>query len=215
MTFARFVWLENLTAGDHAIGPHWTRFGGLGDGFFLWKLAFYFLSLLLIVPLIFFGGVFGMLGLAGGDGPGSLFGWALLGMAVLLVAVILAYIDFFAESFVTVIMHRRGIGVLAAWQEFRTLFDAQPGHFIAVGLWKALLSLAAVAALAIAGVMTCCIGLGIMAIPYLGTVIKLPVLAALRYYDLCWLGQIAPDLALPATGAVNPGAPTRGSGPTP
>ena len=63
------------------------------------------------------------------------------------------------------------------------------------------------------GLVTCCIGFGIMAIPYLGTVFTLPVVMALRYYDLCWLGQIAPDLCLPAL--VSPAAPTPGSDPTP
>ena len=41
---------SNLTAGDHGLGRHWTRFGKLGDAFFLWKLAFYAAALLVVVP---------------------------------------------------------------------------------------------------------------------------------------------------------------------
>ncbi len=212
---ARFVWLENLTAEDHAIGRHWSRFGGLGDAYFLWKLAFYALSLLIVVPLVFFGGVFGMLGFAGFDGPGSVAGWALLGVAVFMVTVILAYVDFFAESYVTVIMHRRGIGVLAAWREFRILFETHPGHFVLVGLMKLVLTVIAGVLLTTLGLLTCCVGLVLMALPYVGAVFKLPVFTALRYFDLCWLGQFDPDLALPVTATVSPDAPTPDSGPTP
>ena len=210
---ARFVWLENLTAGDHVVGRHWTRHAHLADSFFLWRLGYYFLAILLVMPLVFFGGVFGALGIAGFDGPGSILGWALLGVAAFVVAAILIYVDFFAESFVTVIMHRRGLGVLAAWREFRTLFDDQPGHFVLVGLMKLVLHMASAVVLTGLGLVTCCVGFAVMAIPYLGTVFTLPVVMALRYYDLCWLGQFAPDLSLPAI--VSPAAPTPDNGPTP
>ena len=210
---ARFVWLENLTAGDHLVGRHWNHHAHLADSFFLWRLGYYLLAILLVMPLVFFGGVFGALGIAGFDGPGSVMGWALLGVAAFVVGAILIYVDFFAESFVTVIMHRRGLGVLAAWREFRTLFDDQPGHFVLVGLMKMVLHMASGVVLTALGLVTCCIGFGIMAIPYLGTVFTLPVVMALRYYDLCWLGQLAPDLRLPAL--VSPAAPKPDSDPTP
>jgi hypothetical protein len=212
---ARFVWLENLTAGDHGLGRHWTRFGKLGDAFFLWKLALYAAGLLAITPLMLFGGVLGALGLAGFEGPGSVLGWLLLGMAAFVLGVIFVYVDFFAESYVTVIMHRRGVGVLAAWREFRGLFEAHPGHFILVGLAKLALNLTATVLLAVAGLLTCCVGLMIMALPYLGAVIKLPAYAALRYFDLCWLGQFDEGLRLPESAPLRPGSPTPDSGPTP
>jgi len=210
---ARFVWLENLTAGDHVVGRHWTSHAHLADSFFLWRLGYYLLAIVLVAPLVFFGGVFGALGIAGFDGPGSILGWAMLGVATFVVGAILIYVDFFAESFVTVIMHRRGLGVLAAWREFRKLFDDQPGHFVLVGLMKMILHMASAVVLTALGLVTCCVGFGIMAIPYLGTVLTLPVVMALRYYDLCWLGQFAPDLRLPAL--VSPAAPIPDSGPTP
>ena len=65
---ARFIWLENLRAGDHGFGRHWSRFGALGNSFFAWKLGFYLVTMLVVVPLVFFGGVFGALGIAGFDG---------------------------------------------------------------------------------------------------------------------------------------------------
>jgi hypothetical protein len=190
----RFVWLENLTAGDHAITPHWRRFGGLGDQFFVWKLVFYALILALVLPLAFFAGLFGALAGHGWTAPGSILGWMLLGMAVLTVGLVAAYVDYYAESFVTVIMHRRDLGVIAAWREFQRLFQAQPLPFLLVGIMKLGLRIVAGLAVALVGVLTCCIGWVVLSLPYVGTVLQLPIYVALRYFDLCWLGQFAGDL---------------------
>jgi len=190
----RFVWLENLTAGDHAIGPHWRRYGSLGDSFFFWKLGYYLALLVLALPLAFFFGLFGVLTGSGLVFPATVFGWFLLGVAVFAIGLVASYVDFFAESFVTVIMHRRGLGVLAAWREFRRHFEARPLAFVLVGLMKLLLRVLSAAIVAVFGLATCCVGWLLIALPYVGAVIQLPLYAALRYYDLCWLVQIGGDL---------------------
>ena len=94
-----------------------------------------------------------------------------------------------------------------------TLLAGLAGAFVLVGLMKLILHMAAGVVLATAGLLTCCVGFLLMAIPYLGAVFKLPILAALRYYDLCWLGQLAPDLAL--LPALTPPPEVRSAGSTP
>lgn len=194
---ARFVWLENLTHRHHRLSEPWSRLGWQGDAFFLWKLAYVVVLLLLVAPLVVFSGVLGVLTGEGVLGPGSLLGWIALGISVFVVAVVAAYVDFFAESFVTVIMHRRGIGVLTAWREFGRLFAATPGHFVLVGIVKFVLGLISVALITIFGLVTCCVGFLLVSLPYLGAVIQLPIYAVLRYFDLAWLGQFGGGLALP------------------
>jgi hypothetical protein len=211
---ARFVWLENLTSGDPSIGAHWRRFGRLGDSFFFWKIGFFFVTIALVMPLVFFTGLFAALAGHGFAGPGSVLGWILLGAAIFAVVALLALVDFYAESFVTVIMHRHQVGVLAAWQRFRVLFDAQPGHFVLVAVVKILLHMLGGLVLGVVGLLTCCVGFVLMALPYIGAVVKLPVLMGLRYYDLCWLGQCDPDLRLPAR-ATPPPAPAEPLAPSP
>ncbi len=211
---ARFVWLENLTAQDHAIGRHWTRFARQGDSFFLWKLAYYVLLIVILAPLAFFAGLFGVLTGSGFDGPGSILSWMLLGVLTFTVIVILAFVHFYGDAFVTVLMHRRGLTVIPAWRAFRRLFEAHPGAFVAVAFVKFLLHLATAIVVTVFGLITCCVGFLVMAVPYLGAVVQLPIFAALRYYDLCWLGQFADDLRLPAP-PISPTEPTPGSDPTP
>jgi len=143
------------------------------------------------------------------------------GTVTFMVVVVLAYVYFFAESFVTVIMHRRRLTVMAAWRQFHQLFQAHPGHFVAVGLMKFVLEIVTGFVVVIAGLLTCCVGFVVMAIPYIGTVLILPTYAALRYYDLEWIGQFADDLRLPAmTDEMNeppmiPGPPREPESPTP
>lgn len=194
---ARFVWLENLTHRHHRLAEPWSRLGWQGDAFFLWKLAYIVLLLLLVAPLAVFSGVLGVLTGEGVLGPGSVLGWIALGVSVFVVAVAAAFVDFFAESFVTVIMHRRGVGVLTAWREFGRLFAAAPGHFVLVGIVKFVLGLLVIVLITVFGLVTCCVGFLLVSLPYLGAVIQLPIHAVLRYFDMCWLGQFGGGLALP------------------
>lgn len=231
---ARFIWIENLTSRTHTFGANWTRFGHLGDSFFLWKIAYFLVLMVVVIPLLVIGGAVGIITGEGLGGPASLMGWMALGFGVFVVAVVAGYIDFFAESFVTVIMHRRNVGVLEAWRIFRQMFEANPGHFVLVGLMKLVLHIVSGIVVLMLGLLTCCVGLVLLVIPYIGTVVMLPVYAGLRYFDLYWLGQISPDLGGPAsndggapmvtpppqlppgaTATPNADAPTPDSDPTP
>lgn len=212
---ARFIWLENLTAGDHRFGDHWTRHGHLGDSFFLWKIGFAIAVLAVIVPMLLFSGV---IGIATGEaigGPATAFGWIGLGIATFVVVVLASFVDFYAEAYVTVIMHRRNVGVLAAWREFRRYFEAAPGHFVLVGLVKLSLHILAAALILAFGLVTCCVGWLLVSLPYIGAVIQLPIYAVLRYFDLCWFGQFDPTLGAGPTPRLSAGESTPDSDPTP
>jgi len=217
----RFVWLENLTSGDHAIGRHWNQYGPQGNSYFFWQIGYFLLAMALILPLAFMAGLFGVLTGEGVMGIGSVLGWMLWGTATFMVVVFLLYLHFFAESFVTVIMHRRRLGVMAAWSQFNQLFQAHPGHFVAVGLMKFVLHIVASIVVVMAGLLTCCIGFAVMAIPYIGTVLLLPYYSALRYYDLEWIGQVDDELRLPPQPnemrepPLIPGPPSEPESPTP
>ncbi|MBD3221886.1 hypothetical protein GF314_11655 [bacterium] len=212
---ARFVWLENLTRGDHRLGQHWSSQGHLGDSFFLWKVIFYAALLVVITPIVLFGGLIGALTGEGIGGPATVMGWVGLGIAVVLVAVVAGYVDFFAESFVTRIMHRRSVGVMAGWREFGRLFGERPGHFVLVGIAKLVLRLAGGALVLAVGLATCCVGFLLVSLPYIGAVLQLPIYVALRYYDLCWLGQLDPDLGPPDPARLTAGESTPDSDPSP
>jgi hypothetical protein len=90
----------------------------------------------------------------------------------------LGYVSMFIYDFVVPIMRERQIGVLAGWGEFRRLFDRNPGFFVIYGLLKFGLSTGVWGALVTVLVLTCCcccVGGLALAIPYVGTVLLLPI----------------------------------------
>ena len=66
-------------------------------------------------------------------------------------------------------------------------------RFVLYALWKLLLGFAALLAILLVGFGTCCIGFLIMAIPYLGAVLLLPVSVFFRFLGPQFLRQFGPD----------------------
>jgi hypothetical protein len=97
-------------------------------------------------------------------------------------------------------MYRRRIGCLAAWTAFGEVFRSHPGHCVFYGLLNLAISVMAAAVIVSAGLVTCCVGLMLLAVPYVGTVLTLPLPVFVRYLDLEWLGQFGPEFALPGPG---------------
>jgi UPF0716 family protein affecting phage T7 exclusion len=46
------------------------------------------------------------------------------------------------------------------------------------------------------GLVTCCVGLLLLALPYIGSVVSLPMTVTLRYFTLDFLGQFGEDFRL-------------------
>jgi len=99
----------------------------------------------------------------------------------------------FTEDFVVPIQYVRGCGCWTAWKEFGALVTANPGRFILYLLFSLVLSLAIGAIVLFVMIVTCCIACCLLMIPYLGTVLLLPVLVFQRSFSLYYLAQYGPD----------------------
>ena len=91
-------------------------------------------------------------------------------------------------DFVVPVMYLRGTGVMAAWREFRGLLAANPGSFILYVLFKIVIALAVGTIACVLTCATCCLA----ALPYVGTVIMLPLIIFNREYSLYFLEQFGP-----------------------
>ena len=80
-----------------------------------------------------------------------------------------------------------------AWVRFFSVFNKHPFHFLIFGLFVFVLLIGFVAAIILAGLMTCCIGFILFVIPYIGTVVTLPVWYTLRAFSLEYLAQFGDD----------------------
>ena len=192
----QFMFLDNLVHRRSEVTAPWRDFRAEGNSLFLWQVVYGLVVLVVLgmVTAAFFVAV-AALGTGDTGGLALLPVFVVLGTVGFLLVVGLAYVEFFLLHLVVPIMHRRRIGCTAAWGVFGAEFRRRPWPFVLYGLLHLALGLAAGAAILGAGLLTCCIGLLLLAIPYLGTVLTLPLPVFVRYLDLVWLEQFGPDLA--------------------
>ncbi len=206
---ARFVFLENVATERPAIGAPWSRYTREGNSLFLWRLLFSLVSFAAAVavvgPPILAGTALGALGHRPALGLGGLALGVLFGLVL---GVAVAYVTCFLDSFVVPIMFRDRLTATEAWRKFLPLLRSHPAEFVLYGLLLLVLLVATSLVLIAVGFMTCCIGLVLMALPYIGTVVLLPLWVTYRGYGPEFLAQFGPEWTIfPAAGSPAGGPP--------
>lgn len=202
---AKFVFLDNVLHERAQIREPWKRFRRQGDSLFLFRLLFG-LTFLALAGLALGGIVLAAGGIAALERVDVLRGTAAVGTIVALAAVIVllllaaGLVAFFLDAFVVPLMHRYELGVLDAWRRFLAIFRARPWSFLLAGLLLLALGLAVGAAVFAAGLLTCCLGFLVLMIPYVGTVLLLPVPVFYRAYTVELLARTDPELIAGPTG---------------
>ena len=199
---AKFIFLDNVIRDQAQVVEPWGRFRHLGNSLFMFYLTFALIQFLVAGGIAGVGfGFFAMFG--SGDfleAPGAGFLVALgviVGVIILIVWILLSgLIAFFLNAFIVPIMYRFNLGTVAAWEYFLALLTQNPLPFVLCGLVVMLLALVLGIAITTIGCMTCCLGFILLMIPYVGTVVLLPLHVAYRAFTVDFLGQLDPDLRL-------------------
>ena len=210
----QFVYLDDVAHERPAIKEPWRRHAALGDSLFLWSLVFGLAVVavfgLLAVPLVaaFF---------PGGFEHGFVLPRiaAVLGvvLAAIPLAIVALYVRMLLLHFIVPIMYRDGLTATRAWARFMPLLRQHLGGFVLYGVFLLLLSLVLGVAIVVFGFVTLCIGFLALALPYVGTVLLLPVLVTFRALGPEFLAQFGSEFAVfpaapaPAGGSVPPAAP--------
>jgi hypothetical protein len=212
-----FMFLDNIVHRRARVSEPWHRLGKLGDSLFLWRLAVqvagWVLAIMLILP-----GILMAVGIASGGawrGMGFL-GVMILGLLGLAVAIVVALVNFWTDHCVVPIMYRQNVRVLEGWRRFLPLLSERPWSFILFALFYLALSIAYGIAVFAVGLLTCCVGWLIFAIPYIGTVVQLPIYATARALGPEFMAQFGDEYRLwpgdPAPPADAPAATAPPSG---
>jgi len=188
------LFLDNVVHDRWVVAEPWRRLARLGNSLFLWRLGFVLVAVVamalaaspMIAALVLSSRMEAV------ALPAILASLAL----IFLVAVALAYTELFLIHFVVPIMVRDNLTATAAWGRFVPLLRERLGHFLAYGLVVLGLHLVVVAAVVAAGLATCCIAFLVVATPYVGTVVLLPVYVTFRAFSLEFLGQMEPRYRL-------------------
>jgi hypothetical protein len=115
------------------------------------------------------------------------------GLGLCLLILLFALIHKFMVDFVVPIMYLRGGTCRDAWGEFLRLLADHAGYFLLYLLFQLVLSIGLGTLVVTLVLLTCCTAGCLMMIPYVGTVLLLPILIFKRSYSLCFLAQFGPS----------------------
>lgn len=197
-----FIWLNSrgkfmflyCVALDRAeVREPWNRFAQSANSLFWFRLVLSLIGMVITLPVIV------MMILAAGSmflhdawNPGGIMALVGLGMGLILIGICFALIRKLLMDFVVPIMYLRSKLCLDAWKEFWQLLRANIGEFVLYLLFQIVIGLAIGVMVVMVVLMTCCIAGCVLAIPYVGTVLFLPVLVFKRSYSLYYLAQYGP-----------------------
>lgn len=173
----RFIFTDCIVRNRGAIVVPWKEYRQEGNSYFLFQMAITFVSLICF-------GTLGVLMILGHPEKNPIFPLALLiflGVTFALLALVIGAI----VNFMVPVMYRQRCRPTAAFAAVWNLIMTHPGVFILFLLFYFLLLIASLMIGVVATCVTCCMA----AIPYIGTVILLPIIFFLFAYPLCFLRQ--------------------------
>jgi len=186
----KFMFLDGVVRNRGAVVEPWHRFRTPGNSLFGFRVVFG-LAALAVVLLIAGAG----LAIAWPDIQAERFGVmavaAILVGALLMIPAIVALglIAALLEDFVVPVMYLRGVRTLAAWGIlWREVLPGHVGKIVLFYLMRIVLGFGIAVVAIVATCFTCCLTI----IPYLGTVILLPIFVFMRSYSVYFLQQFGP-----------------------
>jgi hypothetical protein len=182
-----FMFIDCIVKNRGAIADPWRNFRKEGNSYFLFSLlvclAFLIFAGLLSLPVVVpvsrdtaFPSTHSVYVIC------AIATWVFVMLLLVLAWLLIA-------SFMVPIMYRQRCRPSEAFNIVGRLIAGRPGEILLYCLFLVVLALATVIVACVATCATCCIA----AIPYIGTVILLPVFVLLRSFSLLFLRQFGPD----------------------
>jgi hypothetical protein len=164
----------------------WKRFQRIGNSLFLWRVGFLIgcLAAGLVVVFVFFAPA-ATLSFSDALEALSIAAIVVGFIVVLVITVIAAFVLLLLENFVIPIMYRFDLKAIEAWRALLPWLRSYGGYFILYGLVVLLVAIPAFLVYWVLCCCTCCI----IAIPYIGTVILLPLWVSYRCFGPEFLAQ--------------------------
>ena len=185
----KFMFLDGVVQNRGAVVEPWKRWAEAGWSLFLFRVAISVVALLVMAAFVGLIAVIAVPMIRAGNEDRLL--PLILAMVAVAFVVFLPFmvVHFLLNQFFVPIMYVRGGGVGDAWAEFKVRLLPEIGPVILFALMLFLLTIGAVLIAFVATCLTCCLA----ALPYLGTVILLPIPVFFRCYSLEFLAQLGGD----------------------
>lgn len=189
----RFMFLHCVAQNKSEVKVPWRLYEVHAYSLFLFRLV------LAVIGLVLFGGmiaagVFLAISAAGSGLQGvSLLGIIALATVFVLMAIVFGVIAKFTKDFVVPIMYLHSMRCTEAWRVLLALVSANKGRFFVYLLFQIVMSIAIGVCVMMLACLTCGCACCFLILPYIGTVVLLPVHVFTRSYSLYYLGQYGPD----------------------
>ena len=192
-----FMFLDGVVHNRAEVVEPWKRFRVLGNNLFVFRIVVGFGGLAVILLILLLGWFIARPDIAAREFGGSaLIAVLVAGVLMFFTVVALAIVGLQLHDFVVPIMYRRGI---KAAEAFGVLWrEILPGYgwtFLLFYLMKFVLGLATAIVMFLATCLTCCIA----GLPYISSVVFLPVFVFFRAYTLHFLEQFGEEWRLIGT----------------
>ena len=187
----RFMFLHCVAANKSEVKPPWHKFRQQANSLFIFRLVtglIFFVCLAIFLCII---GLIITLCLRNGPHIIAVIIPSIIFLLLIIVPIVIAFVVLlkFTNDFVVPLMFLRTISCIRAWKEFLTILSARKAVFALYILFQIAIAMTISAIVFAAVFLTCCCGACFLAIPYIGTVLLLPVLVFKRAYSLCFLAQ--------------------------
>ena len=196
----KFMLLDNVLQNKAEVSEPWQTWKQHANSLFRWSLGYGIICLVITL---------GLLGLswqlvikpcveARAFVPEVGGGLAAIVLLFLVFGAVTFYISRFLNDLIIPIMYRHDLTATEAWSKFLGLYHVNIGRFLTYGLFVFVLQMCAGMIMLVAILATCFIAGCLMAIPYLGAVLLLPVTVFFRFYGVEYLAQYGGDFVVGA-----------------
>lgn len=188
-----FMFLHCVSKNAAEVKVPWSLYSAHGNNLFLFRFLLGIISTVVVLLSIVPGIICGVSLAKGFGGPIPIVG-LIFGILVTISLIILfALIKKFTFDFVVPIMSLQTPSCVVGWRVLMGLLSKRKGAFVLYILFCILIAIVFGAIVMTAVLVTCCCAGIILAIPYIGIVLMLPLLVFKRAYSLHFLSQFGPD----------------------
>ena len=189
-----FMFLHCVARNRAEVVDPWKQYRREGNSLFGFRLVLTLVSMAVTLPLmILIAWHLVRMFLADAWDAGGILRVVGIGLVWIGLAILFGLVGKLTNDFAVPLMFRRRLDWRGGWAAVWHLVTAYPGEIILYLLFQIVLAIAIAMVVVAAVVATCCLAGCIMALPYLGTVLLLPVLVFSRSYSLFYLAQFGPD----------------------
>ena len=193
----RFMFLHCVATNKAEVKIPWHEFRQHANSLFLFRIVLGLIGLVIVVaPVI--GIVVSVIMLATGSLAGivSIPGIVIFSLMVFVLAILIFLVKKLTLDFVVPVMFLQTTSCVAGWREFMPILSANKARFALYLLFQIVIRIVIGAIIGIGfcvALCLCCSGC-LLLVPYIGTVILLPLLTFERSYSLYYLQQFGPRM---------------------